>query len=176
MEGAGVIFEASRKPAEGFVVSFAVVEGKAAGLRRRFIALPKGKNDHGDCEAEAPLQHASCYLHAVFGELATVFDMKASFFQVSLPRGNRTSFRCRTEAGRLVELTRLKMGCKCGPQMLHAGIGRRPRDCEFEMCRTTVTKNTRLDRQYSNLRAAAQRREAEPCCNPECEAVRRHAG
>ncbi|KAH8608550.1 hypothetical protein ERJ75_001295200 [Trypanosoma vivax] len=30
MEGAGVIFEASRKPAEVFVVSLAVVEGKAA--------------------------------------------------------------------------------------------------------------------------------------------------
>ncbi|KAH8604533.1 hypothetical protein ERJ75_001706500 [Trypanosoma vivax] len=119
MEGAGVIFEASQKPAKGWVVPFTVVEGKAAGLRRRFIALPKGKNDHDDCEAEAPLQHASCYPGAVFGELAAVFDMKASFFQVNLPQGNRTSFRCRAEAGRLVELTRLQMGCKCGPEKLH---------------------------------------------------------
>ncbi|CCD19218.1 hypothetical protein, conserved [Trypanosoma vivax Y486] len=119
MEGAGVIFEASRKPAEVFVVSFAVVEGKPAGPRRRFIALPKGKNDHDDCEAEAPLQHASCYPGVVFGELAAVFDRKASFFQVSLPQGSRTSFRCRAEAGRLAELTQLQMGYKGSPQMLH---------------------------------------------------------
>ncbi|KAH8609355.1 hypothetical protein ERJ75_001209100 [Trypanosoma vivax] len=37
-------------------VPFATVEGKLAWLRRRFVALPKGKNDHGDCEAEALLR------------------------------------------------------------------------------------------------------------------------
>ncbi|KAH8603668.1 hypothetical protein ERJ75_000070000 [Trypanosoma vivax] len=37
-------------------VPFATVEGKPAWLRRRFVALPKGKNDHDDCEAEALLR------------------------------------------------------------------------------------------------------------------------
>ncbi|KAH8620483.1 hypothetical protein ERJ75_000068600 [Trypanosoma vivax] len=37
-------------------VPFATVEGKPAWLRSRFVALPKGKNDHGDCEAEALLR------------------------------------------------------------------------------------------------------------------------
>ncbi|KAH8608213.1 hypothetical protein ERJ75_001344000 [Trypanosoma vivax] len=66
-----------------------------------------GENNRDDCEAEAPLRHVSCYLDAVFGEVAAVFDLKASFFQVSLPQESRASFQCRTEAGRFVELTRL---------------------------------------------------------------------
>ncbi|KAH8608524.1 hypothetical protein ERJ75_001298700 [Trypanosoma vivax] len=37
MEGAGVIFEASQKSTKGWVVPFTVVEGKAAGLRRRLF-------------------------------------------------------------------------------------------------------------------------------------------
>ncbi|KAG8338847.1 hypothetical protein TRVL_10326 [Trypanosoma vivax] len=54
-----------------------------------------------------------------FGEVAAVFDLKASFFQVSLPQESRASFCCRAEAGRLVGLAALPMGFKCGPEMLH---------------------------------------------------------
>ncbi|CCD18877.1 hypothetical protein ERJ75_000550000 [Trypanosoma vivax] len=117
MEGAGVIFEASQKSTKGWVVPFTVVEGKAAGLRRRFISQPKGESDHSDCEAEGPLEHASCYLHAAFGEVAAVFVLKASLFQVSLPQGSRASFRCRAEAGMLVEPTHLPTEYKCSPEI-----------------------------------------------------------
>ncbi|KAG8340466.1 hypothetical protein TRVL_08705 [Trypanosoma vivax] len=101
MERAGVICEASQKPAKGLAAPFAVVEGKTAGLRRCFVALPKGKSDHDNYEANAPFrQHVSRCLVAAFGEIAAVFDLKASFFRVSLPQGSRTSFRCRTQMGR----------------------------------------------------------------------------
>ncbi|KAH8609982.1 hypothetical protein ERJ75_001147700 [Trypanosoma vivax] len=116
MEGAGVIFEASQKSTKGWVVPFTVVEGKAAGLRRCFISQPKGESDHGDCEAEGPLQHVPRYLHAAFGEVAAVFVLKASLFQVRLPQGSRASFRCRAEAGMLVEPTHLPTEYKCSPK------------------------------------------------------------
>ncbi|KAH8608460.1 hypothetical protein ERJ75_001306700 [Trypanosoma vivax] len=161
MEGAGVIFEASRKPAEVFVVSLAVVEGKAGGPRRRFIALPKGKNDHDDCEAEAPLQHASCYLRAVFGEVAAVFDMKASFFQVSLPQGSRTSFRCRTEAGRLAELTRLKMGYKRSPQMLHTATRALAGDHAIVSSRCAAPQSLKIHVWIDNIQICGPRRNVE---------------
>ncbi|RNC41654.1 target of rapamycin (TOR) kinase 1 [Trypanosoma cruzi] len=45
-------------------------------------------------------------------------DLKASFFQVSLPWETRHLFRCRVEDGTLVDLTRLPMGCKAGPEIL----------------------------------------------------------
>ncbi|KAH8615422.1 hypothetical protein ERJ75_000587000 [Trypanosoma vivax] len=161
MERAGVIFEASQKPAEGFVVSFAVVEGKAAGLRRRFIALPKGKNDHGDCEAEGPLQHASCYPGAVFGEVAAVFDRKASFFQVSLPQGSRTSFRCRAEAGRLAELTRLQMGRKCGPEMLHTATRALAGGHAIVSSRCAAQKSLKIHVWIDNIQIGGPRRNVE---------------
>ncbi|CCD21720.1 hypothetical protein ERJ75_000405400 [Trypanosoma vivax] len=119
MGRAGVICEASHKPTKGRVAHFTVVEGKPSGLRRRFVAWPKGENDRNDREAEAPLRHVSRYLGAMFGEVATVFDLKAPFFRVSLPQSSRTSFRCRAERGMLVEPTRLPMGRKCGPEVLH---------------------------------------------------------
>ncbi|RNC48558.1 target of rapamycin (TOR) kinase 1 [Trypanosoma cruzi] len=51
-------------------------------------------------------------------EAASCMDLKASFFQVSLPWETRHLFRCRVEDGTLVELTRLPMGCKAGPEIL----------------------------------------------------------
>ncbi|KAF8295823.1 hypothetical protein TcYC6_0089050 [Trypanosoma cruzi] len=51
-------------------------------------------------------------------EAASCLDVKASFFQVSLPRGTRHLFRCRVEDGTLVELTRLPMGYKASPEIL----------------------------------------------------------
>ncbi|KAF8286760.1 diacylglycerol kinase-like protein [Trypanosoma cruzi] len=45
-------------------------------------------------------------------------DVKAFFFQVSLPRETRHLFRCHVEGGTLVELTRLPMGYKAGPEIL----------------------------------------------------------
>ncbi|KAH8617565.1 hypothetical protein ERJ75_000365200 [Trypanosoma vivax] len=126
MERSGVIFEASREATEGFVVPFMVVGEKPPGPRSRFVACPKGKNDHGDCEAEAPQQRVSCYLDAVFDEVAGVFDLKASFFSASSPQGSRAGFRCRTETGRLAELTRLQSGKKVQPRNAahgRAGVG-----------------------------------------------------
>ncbi|RNF11782.1 target of rapamycin (TOR) kinase 1 [Trypanosoma cruzi] len=55
-------------------------------------------------------------------EAAFCLDLKASFFQVSLPRDTRHLFRCRVEDGTLVELTRLPMGHKAGPEILQITI------------------------------------------------------
>ncbi|PWV04069.1 putative target of rapamycin (TOR) kinase 1 [Trypanosoma cruzi] len=51
-------------------------------------------------------------------EAASCLDLKASFFQLSLPRGTRHLFRCRVEDGTLEELTRLPMGYKASPEIL----------------------------------------------------------
>ncbi|RNC36874.1 target of rapamycin (TOR) kinase 1 [Trypanosoma cruzi] len=51
-------------------------------------------------------------------EAASCVELKASFFQVSLPRDTRHLFRCRVEDGTLEELARLPMGCKAGPEIL----------------------------------------------------------
>ncbi|KAF8292598.1 putative target of rapamycin (TOR) kinase 1 [Trypanosoma cruzi] len=51
-------------------------------------------------------------------EAASCLDLKASFFQVFLPRETRHLFRCRVEDGALVELTRLPMGYKASPEIL----------------------------------------------------------
>ncbi|KAF8282222.1 hypothetical protein TcBrA4_0086880 [Trypanosoma cruzi] len=51
-------------------------------------------------------------------EAASCLDLKASFFQVSLPRETRHLFRCHVEDGTLVELTRLPMGYKASPEIL----------------------------------------------------------
>ncbi|KAH8606906.1 hypothetical protein ERJ75_001466500 [Trypanosoma vivax] len=111
IEGAGATFEASQRPTGGLVVPFAVVEKKPAGPRSRFIARLKGKNGHGDREADrAPLQRVSRFLDAALGEVEAVSDLKASFFRVGLPQGGRASFRCRAEAGRFVELARALAG------------------------------------------------------------------
>ncbi|KAG8342273.1 hypothetical protein TRVL_06900 [Trypanosoma vivax] len=110
MEGAGVSREASQKPTKALVVPFAVVEGNPAGLRRRFVALPKGENDHDACDADAPKRHVSCYLDAVLCEVGAVFGLKAFLFQASLAQESRTSLRCQAKTGRLVALTRLPIG------------------------------------------------------------------
>ncbi|KAH8613492.1 hypothetical protein ERJ75_000782800 [Trypanosoma vivax] len=89
-------------------------------MRRRFVACPKGENDHDDCEAEVPLRHMSRYLGAVFGGFGKVFDLKLSFFEARLPQGNCKGSRCRTETARLVELTRLPVGYKRSPEVLRA--------------------------------------------------------
>ncbi|EKG06106.1 hypothetical protein TCSYLVIO_002811 [Trypanosoma cruzi] len=55
-------------------------------------------------------------------EAVSCLDLKASFFQVSLPRETRHLFRCHVEDGTLVELTRLPMGHKAGPEILQITI------------------------------------------------------
>ncbi|KAF8288218.1 hypothetical protein TcBrA4_0015680 [Trypanosoma cruzi] len=50
-------------------------------------------------------------------EAVSCLDVKSSFI-VSLPRETRHLFRCRVEDGTLVELTRLPMGYKAGPEIL----------------------------------------------------------
>ncbi|KAH8620279.1 hypothetical protein ERJ75_000087200 [Trypanosoma vivax] len=104
---------------DGWAMPFTVVEENPTGLGRRFVAWPKGKNAHGDCEAKASLTHVPYHLVAVFGEVSAVFDLKASFFHASLPQGSRASFRGHTEPGRLVEATRPPKGYERRPEMLH---------------------------------------------------------
>ncbi|KAH8607439.1 hypothetical protein ERJ75_001410100 [Trypanosoma vivax] len=118
MERVGVICEASQKSTKGWVVPFAVVEEKAAGPRRRFAAWPKGENDRDDCEAEALLKYASRRLAAAFGDVEAMFCIAVPFFKVSLPQGNRASFRCRAGPASLPASARLPMGYKRYPEAL----------------------------------------------------------
>ncbi|RNE96039.1 target of rapamycin (TOR) kinase 1 [Trypanosoma cruzi] len=98
--------------------AFSVVEEKTTGSRRRWIAWPREKKRDDPYEANGPLSHIFHYLPPVMAEAVSCLDVKASFFQVSLPRGTRHFFRCRVGDGTLVELTRLPMGHKAGPEIL----------------------------------------------------------
>ncbi|KAF5214758.1 hypothetical protein ECC02_012608 [Trypanosoma cruzi] len=115
---AGIIEDASSAITSGWIIPFSVVEEKTTGLRRRWIAWPRDKNRDDPYEAHVPLLHISHYLPPVMAEAASCLDLKASFFQVSLPRETRHLFRCRVEDGTLVELTRLPMGYKASPEIL----------------------------------------------------------
>ncbi|ESS55380.1 hypothetical protein TCDM_13157 [Trypanosoma cruzi Dm28c] len=115
---AGIIEDASSTITGGWIIPFSVVEEKTTGLRRRWIAWPRGKNSDDSYEANAPLLRISHYLPPVMAEAATCLDVKSSFFQVSLPREARHLFRCHVEDGTLVELTRLPMGYKASPEIL----------------------------------------------------------
>ncbi|KEG05936.1 rab1 small GTP-binding protein [Trypanosoma grayi] len=119
MEKAGFIQTASKPPTTGWVMPFAVVGEKPSGPRRRFIAWPKAKNEQEDYEGMVPLGRTSRYLGAVCDGAAAILDLKASFFQVGLPAERRRNFRCRTEKGELVEITRLPIGYKCSPEIAY---------------------------------------------------------
>ncbi|PWU88485.1 hypothetical protein C4B63_72g112 [Trypanosoma cruzi] len=114
---AGIIEDASSTITGGWIIPFSVVEEKTTGLRR-WIAWPRDKNRDDPYEANVPLLHISHYLPPVMAEAASCLDLKASFFQVSLPRETRHLFRCHVEDGTLVELTRLPMGYKASPEIL----------------------------------------------------------
>ncbi|PWU92851.1 hypothetical protein C3747_307g34 [Trypanosoma cruzi] len=117
LNAAGIIEDASSTITGGWIIPFSVVEEKTTGLRR-WIAWPRGKNRDVPYEAHVPLLHISHYLPPVMTEAASCLDLKASFFQVSLPRETRHLFRCRVEDGTLVGLTRLRMGYKASPEIL----------------------------------------------------------
>ncbi|PWV19990.1 hypothetical protein C3747_7g615 [Trypanosoma cruzi] len=114
---AGIIEDASSTITGGWIIPFLVVEEKTTGLRRRWTAWPRDRNRDDPYEANVPLLHISHYLPPVMAEAASCLDLKASFI-VSLPRDTRHLFRCRVEDGTLVELTRLRMGHKAGPEIL----------------------------------------------------------
>ncbi|RNE98224.1 rab1 small GTP-binding protein [Trypanosoma cruzi] len=89
---AGIIEDASSTITGGWIMSFSVVEEKTTGLRRRWIAWPRDKNRDDPSEANGPLSHIFHYLPPVMAEAASCLDLKASFFQVSLPRETRHLF------------------------------------------------------------------------------------
>ncbi|PWV21210.1 putative target of rapamycin (TOR) kinase 1 [Trypanosoma cruzi] len=115
---AGIIEDASSTITGGWIIPFSVVEEKTTGSRRRWIAWPRDKNRDDPYEANVPLLHISHYLPPVMAEAASCLELKASLFQVSLPRGTRHLFRCHVEDGTLVELTRLPMEYKASPEIL----------------------------------------------------------
>ncbi|RNE98627.1 putative protein tyrosine phosphatase [Trypanosoma cruzi] len=88
---AGIIEDASSKITGGWIIPFSVVEEKTTGLRR-WIAWPRDKKRDDHYEANAPLSHISHCLPPVMAEVASCLDLKASFFQVSLPRDTRHLF------------------------------------------------------------------------------------
>ncbi|ESS55096.1 hypothetical protein TCDM_13453 [Trypanosoma cruzi Dm28c] len=114
---AGIIEDASFTITGGWIIPFSVVEEKTTGLRR-WIAWPRDKNRDDPYEANVPLLRSFHSLPPAMAEAAFCLDAKASFFQVSLPRETRHLFRCHVEDGTLVELTRLPMGYKAGPEIL----------------------------------------------------------
>ncbi|EKG03001.1 hypothetical protein TCSYLVIO_005965, partial [Trypanosoma cruzi] len=114
---AGIIEDGSSTITGGWIIPFSVVEEKTTGLRR-WIAWPRDKNRDDPYEANVPLLHISHYLSPVISGTASCLDLKAPFFQVSLPRETRHLFRCCVEDGTLVELTRLPMGYKTSPEIL----------------------------------------------------------
>ncbi|PWV10070.1 putative target of rapamycin (TOR) kinase 1 [Trypanosoma cruzi] len=118
LQTAGIIEDDSSTITGGWMIPFSVVEEKTTGSRRRWIAWPRDKNRDDPYEANVPLLHISHYLPPVMAEAASCLDVKASFFQVSLPRETRHLFRCRVDDGTLVELTRLPVGYKAGPEIL----------------------------------------------------------
>ncbi|PWV22167.1 hypothetical protein C3747_1g348 [Trypanosoma cruzi] len=79
--------------------TLSVVVEKPAGLRRQWIAWPRGKSRDDPYEAIVPLLHISHYLPPVMAEAASCLDVKASFFpslftagdsaSLSMPRGGR---------------------------------------------------------------------------------------
>ncbi|RNF09208.1 target of rapamycin (TOR) kinase 1 [Trypanosoma cruzi] len=113
---AGIIEDGSSTVTGGWIIPFSVVE-KTTGLRRRWIAWPRDKNSDDSYEANAPLLHISHYLPPVMAEAVSCLDLKSSFI-VSLPRETQHLFRCRVEDGTLVELTRLPVRYKAGPEIL----------------------------------------------------------
>ncbi|PWV04563.1 hypothetical protein C3747_148g82 [Trypanosoma cruzi] len=115
---AGIVEDGSSTITGGWIIPFSVVVEKTAGSRRRLTAWPRDKNRDDPYEANVPLLHISHYLPPVMAEAVSCLDLKASLFQVSLPRETRHFFRCHVEDGTLVELTRLPMGCKAVPEIL----------------------------------------------------------
>ncbi|EKG00282.1 hypothetical protein TCSYLVIO_008786 [Trypanosoma cruzi] len=89
---AGIIEDASSTITGGWIIPFSVVEEKTTGLRRRWIAWPRDRNRDDPYEANAPLLHISHYLPPVMAEAASCLELKASFFQVALPRETRQLF------------------------------------------------------------------------------------
>ncbi|KAH8608076.1 hypothetical protein ERJ75_001338700 [Trypanosoma vivax] len=135
---------------EGFGEPFAVVE-EATGLRGASLHGRRAKTTATIAKLRRRYRMCRIVWVLSFGEVAAVFDLKASFFRVGLPKESRASFRCRAEAGGFVELTRPPMGYKCGPEVLHA-----------------------VARVVGDPPAGSG--EVGPYGNPECEAVWRRAG
>ncbi|ESS62067.1 target of rapamycin (TOR) kinase 1 [Trypanosoma cruzi Dm28c] len=118
---AGIIEDASSTTSGGWIISFSVVEEKTTGLRRRWIAWPRDENRDDPYEANGRLSHIFHYLPPVMAEAASCLDLKSSFI-VYLPRETQHLFRCHVEDGTLVELTRVPMGHKAGPEILQITI------------------------------------------------------
>ncbi|KAF5215385.1 hypothetical protein C3747_49g124 [Trypanosoma cruzi] len=89
---AGIIEDASSTITGGWMMPFSGVVEKTTGLRRRWIAWPRDRNRDDPYEAHVPLLHISHYLPPVMAEAASCLELKASFFQVSLPRETRHLF------------------------------------------------------------------------------------
>lgn len=155
---AGIIQLASEEPTKGWVTPFSVVEDKPTGSRRRFIAWPRAKNLHDQYEAQVPLKHISAYLDAVHQESAALCDLKASFFQIALPFEARKNFRCRTESGTLVELTRLPMGYKCSPEILNTVSRVLAGEAQVVKEQFAAPRDIRIDVWIDNIRLCGDRK------------------
>eukprot|EP00796_Vickermania_ingenoplastis_P002072 gene2071-biopygen1691 len=101
-----------------WVNPFSVVEDKSSGKRRRFIAWPKSKNKGEDYVPDVPRRHVSSYLANVRLQGVGLFDLKASFYQISLDPAARACFRMMGEDEKVYELLRLPMGYRVSPELM----------------------------------------------------------
>ncbi|EPY37483.1 TcC31.12 [Angomonas deanei] len=115
---AGILVPASELPTKGWIQPFSVIEEKATGLRRRFIAWPKDKNLSDGYGADVPLEHISKYMDPVLAPCASLLDLKASFYQVPVPETARHLFRCMMEDGTVYEFARIPMGYRASPEIM----------------------------------------------------------
>ncbi|KPA75766.1 putative target of rapamycin (TOR) kinase 1 [Leptomonas pyrrhocoris] len=159
---ARIIEKAPDADTRGWIHPFSVVEEKPSGKRRRWIAWPREKNEQDLYETQLDdLRHISEYMSSVHDECATVMDLKASFFQVSLPEHTRRNFRCHLQDGTLVQLTRLPMGYKASPgllQIVTSTLAAHPRYVKRSLA---VPTGVSVDVWIDNIRLSGKRAEVE---------------
>ena len=135
-------------------VPFTVVESKKSGLRQRFILWTKQANEElikVGYKADVPLEHVSCYLDSVRGEVASCRDFRTGFYQIEIPMRSRRNFRFQDDEGRWFELTRLPMGHSCAPELMHSVAATLAGDVLYARP-DLVVKDVRVDVWIDNVR------------------------
>ena len=91
--------------------------------RRRFILWPKQLNSflkEQGYKADVPLQHISCYLSGVRSRGGGTRDVQCGFYHIPIPEDRRFLFRFVDDEGVVWQLTRLPMGLRTAPEIMHS--------------------------------------------------------
>lgn len=155
----GIIQHAGPSETRGWIIPFSVLEEKPSGIRRRFIAWPKGKNEDEFYIPEVPLQHVSNYLNAVRQPGAALFDLKASFYQIALPEKARSVFRMLGEDGVCYELIRLPMGYRISPELMQLLVSALSGDSSVVRDGFQAPASVKVDVWIDNIRVSGSEKE-----------------